>query len=89
VGQGGHSCVGGQGCGHGVGHGFTPHSGFGQGFAQGFSLFGPQEFAVVELWPKTAVATRSDATIHGLVFVSKFSIFALHFGRIVKFFSFR
>ena len=29
------------------------------------------------VWPNPEVATRSDATIHGFVFVSKFSIFLL------------
>jgi hypothetical protein len=48
------------------------------GFAHGALL------VLVAFWPKTDAATISDATIHGFVFVSKFSIFALHFGRIIS-----
>jgi hypothetical protein len=47
------------------------HAGFGGG--QGLQLLLFES-------PNTDVATRSEATIHGFVFV-KLSIFALHFGQ--------
>jgi hypothetical protein len=71
--------VGGHGCGHGA-QSFLAgaQSGFAQeDFAAGFDplLFIEEP----ESWPNTAVATRSDATIQGFVFVSKFSIFCSPF----------
>jgi hypothetical protein len=50
--------------------------GSGQTFSQGFEHDCGAHF---EFWPKADVATRSEATIHGLVFVNTFSIFCSPF----------
>jgi hypothetical protein len=85
--------VGGHGCGHGAGHGFAGlHSGFAQAFALPLfcAIAGLAFDCTSAAWPNTEVATRNDATIHGFVFFSIFSIFCSPFWtNSFVFFSFR
>ncbi|HSX10347.1 MAG TPA: hypothetical protein VLF94_01335, partial [Chlamydiales bacterium] len=74
--------VGGHGCGQGGGHAFGLHSGFWHDLGAACSFltavlaFGAWTSTC---WPNTEVATRNDATIHGLGFFSIFSIFCSPF----------
>jgi hypothetical protein len=61
-------------------------TGCGHGCVHGF---GGHVFAHELLWPNTDDATINDATIHGFVFVSKFSIFCSPFWTNSLFYSIR